>query len=67
VEETCVFIALLDGTELPPLLPVRRLFADGEGKLGPSVISEGTFLWREDAGLLKKINEINDEFAIIIM
>jgi hypothetical protein len=67
VEEPRVFIALLDGTKLPPLLPARRLFADGDGELGPSVISKGNFLWREGAGLLKKIDEINDEFATIIM
>jgi hypothetical protein len=47
VEEARVLVTLLDGTELPLLLLVRRLLADGEGELGPRIVPEGSFLCRE--------------------
>jgi hypothetical protein len=67
VEEARVLVTLLDGMELPSLLPVSCLLADGEGELGPRIIPEGSFLSREVARLLKEINEVNDKSVVIIM
>jgi hypothetical protein len=65
MKETGVLVALADNTELPPLLPVGSASQDKPLQGGPAGDTERALLQRESTILLKQIEKINDEFAII--
>jgi hypothetical protein len=65
VEELGVLVAFDDGPKFPPLLRVGSASQDKLLQGGPAGDTKRALLQRESTILLKQIEKINDEFAII--